>query len=122
VATFETRLYEFPESDMALEYFAWRKEEAELTAIDRYCVHVLSQNGADSGAVPRILDGLGPDEKVELMRQNSLDFGQVPSWQRNGATVRLKPEEGDGMARLLIDLNLPSRGEFADYLRRALSM
>jgi hypothetical protein len=30
---------------------------------------VLSQSGADVTAVPRILDGLGPEEKVELLRQ-----------------------------------------------------
>ena len=40
-------------------------------------------------AVPRILDGLGPDEKVELLRQNALDFGTVPTWQRHGAAVRI---------------------------------
>jgi tRNA(His) 5'-end guanylyltransferase len=129
VATFECRLYEFPEPDMALEYFRWRREESEATAIDRYCIHVLSQSGADSGAVPRILDGLGSDEKVELLRQNALDFSTVPAWQRQGATVSLRPTEdpsshggnGPTQARLLIDLNLPNQEQFGDYLRRALS-
>src|SRR5262249_5967777 len=89
VATFEARLYEFPAHDVALEDFRWRQEEAHVLSIDRYCVHVLSQSGADQTAVPRILDGLGPDEKVELLRQNALDFSTVPSWQRWGAVVRI---------------------------------
>ena len=125
VATFDVRLYEFPDGEDALDYFRWRREEAEVTAIDRYCVHVLSQSGADAGAVPRILEGLGSDEKVELLRQNSLDFGTVPAWQRNGACVRLRGTEDDGsngsQARLLIDLNLPSQDEFGQYVRKALT-
>jgi tRNA(His) guanylyltransferase len=121
VATFDVRLFEFPDSEDALEYFRWRQEEAEGAAIDRYCVHVLSQSGADASAVPRILDGLGADEKVELLRQNSLDFATVPAWQRHGACVRLRPSEDDGQGRLLIDLNLPNQDEFGQYVRRALT-
>jgi tRNA(His) 5'-end guanylyltransferase len=124
VGTFDVHLFEFPDAEDALEYFRWRQEEAEVTAIDRYCVHVLSQSGADASAVPRILDGLGPDEKVELLRQNALDFATVPAWQRHGACVRLRaPQDlgGDGQGHLLIDLNLPSRDEFGQYVRRALT-
>jgi tRNA(His) 5'-end guanylyltransferase len=125
VATFDTHLYEFPDADVALEYFRWRQESAHVTAIDRYCTHVLSQSGADQNAVPRILDGLGPDEKVELLRQNALEFATVPAWQRRGACVRLRPAESENghsnMGRLVVDLNLPDEDEFGNYLRRALS-
>jgi tRNA(His) 5'-end guanylyltransferase len=126
VVTFDTRLYEFPDADQALDYCRWRQEEAHLSAIDRYCVHVLSQSGADAVAVPRILDGLGPEEKVELLRQNALDFTQVPGWQRLGACVRMRPVEGENghgpMGRLLVDLNLPPQETFGDYLTRALQV
>jgi tRNA(His) 5'-end guanylyltransferase len=124
VVTFDTHLYEFPDSDLALDFFRWRQDEAHLIAIDRYATHVLSSSGADQNAVPRILDGLGPDEKIELLRQNALDFTSVPAWQRRGACVRLKPEGGENghsQGRLLVDLNLPGEDEFRDYLRKALS-
>ncbi|HZS37670.1 MAG TPA: tRNA(His) guanylyltransferase Thg1 family protein [Polyangia bacterium] len=124
VLTFEARLYEFPDHDLALEYFRWRQEDAHVHAIDRYCTHVLGLSGADATAVPRILDGLGPDEKVELLRQNALEFATVPAWQRLGAVVRVRPAEGSNGAvtqgRLLVDLNLPGEDEFGDYLKRAL--
>jgi tRNA(His) 5'-end guanylyltransferase len=124
VATFEARLYEFPSHDQALEYFRWRQEEASAVSIDRYCTHVLAQSGADATAVPRILDGLGADEKVELLRQNALDYAQVPSWQRRGAAVRITPVEnghgGNGLGRLIVDLNLPEEDGWYDYLRQAL--
>lgn len=123
VATFEARLYEFPSNEVAHEYFRWRQDEATVASIDRYCTHVLSQSGADATAVPRILDGLGPDEKVELLRQNALDFTTVPTWQRHGAVVRIQPlENGHAQptGRLIVDLNLPGEEAWTDYLRQAL--
>jgi tRNA(His) guanylyltransferase len=127
VATFEARLYEFPQHETALDYFRWRQEEAHVLSIDRYCTHVLSQSGADVTAVPRILDGLGPEEKVELLRQNALDFAAVPAWQRRGAVVRIQPvgenghaAEHAGSGKLIVDLNLPSDEAWIDYLRQAL--
>ncbi|HEY7956311.1 MAG TPA: tRNA(His) guanylyltransferase Thg1 family protein [Polyangia bacterium] len=128
VVTFDAHLYEFSDSSQALEYFRWRQDDAHVSAIDRYCTHVLALSGADQSAVPRILDGLGPDEKVELLRQNALDFQTVPSWQRHGACVKVRAPEADqdhgGLGRLLIDMNLPSPeagDDFGDYLRRALA-
>ncbi len=124
VLTFDAHLFELPDLDAASEYFRWRQEETNAVAIDRYCVHVLSGSGADSAAVPRILDGLGVEEKVELLRQNALEFSQVPSWQRRGATVRVRPpqgDDGDGVARLLVDLNIPAEEELRAYLTAALA-
>lgn len=127
VVTFDASLFELPDAETASEYFRWRQEEAEVTAIESYCVHVLARSGADATAVPRILDGLGSEEKVELLRQNGLEFPQVPSWQRLGACVCLRPPTNGaatpaaGLARLLIDLNLPNPAEFGEYLRRALA-
>lgn len=125
VATFDARLYEFPSLEVALDYFHWRQQEALGTAIDRYCMHVLSQSGADAIAVPSILDGLDSDEKMELLSQNSLDFAKVPSWQRRGASVSLKPVDNghaqNGSARLIVDLELPVEDQYADYLRRLLT-
>jgi hypothetical protein len=93
-----------------------------VLSIDHYCTHVLSQSGADATAVPRILDGLGPDEKVELLRQNALDFGTVPTWQRHGACVRIQPVDANGHSsgRLIVDLNLPNDEGWTEYLRQAL--
>lgn len=124
VATFEARLYEFPSSALALDYFRWRQDEASQAAIDRYCMHVLARSGADASAAPQILDGLGAEEKVELLRQNALDFATVPAWQRRGAAVRIADLVENGATtpggRLLVDLDLPAEGAWGDYLQRVL--
>src|SRR5262249_40031000 len=41
MATFNARLYEFPNPQLALEYFRWRQEQARLRALDRYCGYAL---------------------------------------------------------------------------------
>ena len=117
VATFETRLYEFPGSDGVCQYFAWRREEAAAQALDMYCSHVLLSTGADPSAVPHILEGLGIDEKAELLRQNEFDFAQVPAWQRCGVGVYVD-RDADGANHLVVDLQLPEEGQYADYLQR----
>ncbi len=126
VATFEARLYAFPQLDLPIEYFRWRQEQASGVAADRYCIHMLGQSGADASAVPRILDGLGFEEKVELLREKSLDFQTLPSWQRRGAMVRLVSAEPDGHPRgpsgkLMVDLDPPSGDEFSALLRASLA-
>jgi tRNA(His) 5'-end guanylyltransferase len=117
VVTFETRLYEFPSPEEARAYFRWRREESQSNALDVYCNHVLIVNGADPQAVPMILEGLDNDEKVELLRQNSLDYAQVPSWQRLGAGVYVSHDNGS-TGRLTVDLNLPDVDIYPDYLER----
>jgi tRNA(His) 5'-end guanylyltransferase len=117
VATFETRLYEFPSADEAAAYFQWRREESQSHALDVYCNHVLTTNGADPQAVPMILEGLDNDEKIELLRQNSLDYSQVPSWQRRGASVYVNQQNGTP-GHLVVDLNLPDPDAYGDYLKR----
>lgn len=121
VATFETRLYELEDADLAVEYFRWRQAESQSRAVERYCHAALAQSGNDASAAERILGGLGLDEKVELLRQNGVDFGGIPAWQRRGAAVALRAIETEDaeepQARLVVDLNLPDDGEFVSYVR-----
>ncbi len=127
VCTFETRLYQFDDSSLAVDYFRWRQEEAFVRAVDRYCLYVLGQSGTELQAAERVISGLGPDDKVELLRQNGVEFHGVPSWQRRGAAVVLRAyagegEKGDARGRLVVDLNLPSEAEFGAYLRPILGL
>jgi tRNA(His) guanylyltransferase len=125
VATFECRLYECEGYELPLEYFRWRQEENHAVAADVYCSHVMLKSGADRAAVPRILEGMGVEEKVELMQQNSFTFGEVPAWQRRGTALRLAPAQENGQplpafGKMTIDLEVPEGDAFSAYLRAAL--
>jgi tRNA(His) 5'-end guanylyltransferase len=131
VCTFETRLYQLQDVDLAIDYFRWRQEEARARAVHRYCAFALAQSGTEVQAAERILAGLGTDDRIELLRQNGVDFHGVPAWQQRGAAVALRPVEGgeetngDSRSRLIVDLNLPlssvAEDGFGDYLRPILS-
>ena len=117
VATFDARLYEFPSLDLVFDYFSWRRGESQQAALDTYSTHTLVSTGADPDAVPRILEGLATDEKIELLRQNSLDFTQVPAWQRQGVGVYVARDTTTG-PQLVVDLQLPPEEGYSAYLQR----
>lgn len=110
---FTCNLYAFSKSDLVLAYFLWRRQEAGLSALDRYCIHVLSKADAAAGDVANILEGLGPLEKEEILRQNRIEYRELPSWQRNGACVYLN----SGEHRVVIDTNLPPENAFGRYIQ-----
>jgi tRNA(His) 5'-end guanylyltransferase len=119
VATFEARLYQFPSTAEAWHYFRWRSEESRAAALDAWCVHVLTANGADPNSVPMILDGMEAAEKIELLREKQIDYLRVPAWQRHGASVYVAHDNGSG-ARLVVDLQLPATG-YDEYLQQHLA-
>src|SRR5262249_20602454 len=61
------RLYEFPNTQIALEYFRWRQEQARLGALDRYCAYVLQKTGGSENDPLKVLEGMAEDEKIEIL-------------------------------------------------------
>lgn len=115
-AMFICRLYAFARPDLVLAYFSWRQQEAFLAALDGYCKHVLLQ--ADNSSpehVSKLLSGLGPREKEEILGQNNIDYEAVPAWQRYGSGVSL----GEGGA-VTVDTNLPRDAAYSAYIQRFL--
>jgi tRNA(His) 5'-end guanylyltransferase len=130
MATFDARLYQFPNPQLALEYFRWRQEQARLRALDRYCGYALPQGAtAETADTRKVLEGMAEDEKVEILRNSAIDFEGLPKWQRLGAglymsepeTIAPPPAESRPNGsdhRLFIDADLPSGEAYTDYLRR----
>jgi tRNA(His) 5'-end guanylyltransferase len=121
VATVEGRLYEFPNPQLALEYFRWRQDQAQKRALDRYCAYVLAhKSGQQKAEALKVLDGMAEDEKVEILRNSDIDFDRVPSWQRRGAGVFVRKPNGTGgeEPRLVVDPELPCADAYTEYLKR----
>jgi tRNA(His) 5'-end guanylyltransferase len=120
-ASFDASLYEFNDAPSAAAYFRWRQEQAIHQALDRYCEWVLRCSGADDNVVNRMREGLGVDEKVEILRQNKINYAEIPRWQQRGSGVYVSPERlRDGPRRLLVDTELPTGAAYNEYLVRLL--
>ena len=119
IATFEGRLYQFESNEKAYEYFEWRMGQAEGAALDSHCQHVLVINGAEPTAAAQLIQDNSAEEKVELLRQNSVEFERLPGWQRHGSGVYLTSGEATGV-RMVVDLNLPTPAEYPGFLRRVI--
>jgi len=118
LATFDAHVYEFPQPGLVLGYFRWRQHEWVRRALDGHCAHALVQSGAAPEGVPKLLAGMGPDEKVEILHNNGVDYATLPMWQRRGTGVIVRPDGQPGdAARLVIDTNLPEEEAYASYLR-----
>jgi len=114
-AIFLCQLYAFPTKDLVLAYFCWRQQEAYLAALDGYCSHVLLQNEENSpDQVARLVTDLAPQEKEEILRQHDIDYGQAPTWQRNGVGVHLSHGE------IRVVTELPSDDRYEAYVDRYL--
>lgn len=116
-ALFSCQLFGFPTADLAVAYLTWRQQDAYLTALDGYCRHVLAKDENTSNErVDVLLEGLGPQEKIEILHQNEIDYAAVPAWQRYGTGVHL-----DGVGgKVSVETTLPREGAYAEYVQRML--
>lgn len=117
VYTFDVRLFECPSTEIARDYFAWKRERAASSALDRYVTHKLVSAGSDPKDVPSILEGMDSDQRIGLLRRHGLDYATLPAWQRNGSAVYTAQDDARG-PHLVIDLRLPELPQYAAYLNK----
>jgi tRNA(His) 5'-end guanylyltransferase len=111
---FTCKLYSFSKSDLAVAYFLWRRQEAAVAALDRYCEYVLGKDSSNPEGVAKLIDGLGLHEKEEILRQNNIEYKDLPAWQRQGAAVHLADEDN----RVAVETNLPHESAYGPYLQQ----
>ena len=96
-----------------MSYFVWRRQEAAQPALDRFCTYVLGREKQRPDTVTAILQGLGDEEKIEILRQNGVEYGGVPAWQRQGTAVFLR----SGAERVTVETALPPEEAYVAYLQ-----
>lgn len=109
---FKCRLYSFGQAELAVAFFNWRQQEAPLAALSRHCALVLSREDRTPEAVAAIVDGMGPLEMEEILRQQGIEYASLPTWQRYGSGVYLT----DAGQRVMVDTELPRDAEFGPFL------
>jgi len=119
VFTFDVRLFEVPNVELARTYFQWRRQRAESAAIERYLTHVLEQAKTSPQTIQAILGGTGSEQRIAILRQHGVEYMALPAWQRHGSAVYMSQEEGK-QPQLVIDLRLPDAANYQDYMVRHL--
>lgn len=120
VLTFDVRLFEMPSVELARTYFQWKRQRAENSALERFLTMTMEKGGTDTGTIDTILAGTSNDQRMNLLRQQGVDYSSLPAWQRFGSAVYMA-EEGGRAPHLVIDLRLPDAAHYLDYLNKHLN-
>ncbi len=129
VACFDARVSQLPSVDHVVDYFRWRAEDSLRNALNAHCYWALRREGDSAKKATSTLLGMSTSAKNELLFSRDINFNDVPAWQKRGVGVywatygksSSDPRTGEAKVaerrRLKVDLNLPIRGSYADFVR-----
>lgn len=130
---FDCRISQLPRINDVVDYFRWRNEDASRNALNSYCYWTLRKNGESARRASKKLEKLSVAEKNELLFQLGINFNDVPRWQKRGVGFYWEEYEKEGYNpktkektivkrnRIKIDLELPMKDEYNDFIRNLLT-
>jgi len=130
LACFDCRISELPNTDLVVDYFRWRNEDAHRNALNAHCYWLLRKEGQSVRDATAALDRLSVAEKNELLWQREINFNDLPLWQRRGTGVYWERYQKTGTnpltqevvattrRKLRTNLELPMRDEYDALVRR----
>jgi tRNA(His) 5'-end guanylyltransferase len=133
LATFDSRVIVAARSEDVVDYFRWRQSDAARCALNGWCYWTLRNSGTSQAAATAQLQGLSNAAKHELLFAQGINFATLPAWQRNGIGIYWQSYEKSSVnprtkesvvsirRRLATDTELPSKDEYARFLRDVLS-
>ncbi len=135
IATFDSRIIVLPQDELIIDYFHWRHVDAVRNALNSWSYWTLRQKeGLDVREATSQLAGKTAAQKNELLFQYSINFNDIPLWQKRGVILKVeeftkdgadprKEEQKSGMRRrITLDEQLPTGEEFRSYIRSLLPL
>lgn len=128
VASFDCRICQLPRTDLVIDYFRWRHEDAHRNALSAHCYWTLRRDGCAIARATSQLLGMDVSAKNELLFQHGINFAKLPAWQRRGVGVywedfakeAVNPRTGQPAKatrrRLKIDFELPLKDAYRDFV------
>jgi tRNA(His) guanylyltransferase len=84
IGTFDGRVSVLPTTELVVDYFRWRQEDAARNALSGYAYWLLRQHGYNGRQAAAALNGASRADKHEVLFRYGLNFKNVPAWQKNG--------------------------------------
>lgn len=133
VAAFDCRISQLPSLTHVVDYFRWRSEDAHRNALNAHAYWLLRRLGESAQTATERLSGMSVAAKNELLfTVGQINFNDLPSWQRRGTGVYWEAYEKEGLnpltgetslatrRRLKVDLELPMKDAYSDFVRNIL--
>ncbi len=91
IGAFDCRIVPLPNSDLVVDYFRWRAEDANRNALNAYCYWKRRDSGVSLSVVTEQLRGMSVADKNELLFKQGINYNSIPSWQKRGVGFFYSP-------------------------------
>lgn len=86
-AQFDCRISMAKSLEQVVQYCQWRRADVERNALSTLVYWMLRADGMSARQATAQLKEASWQQKEHLLQQRSIDFHQLPSWQRSGAGI-----------------------------------
>ena len=113
-AIFDNRLVPLPTADNVVDYFRWRQEDAHRNSLNSHCYWALRKEGVSADDAQKMMSGISNSEKNEILFARSINYNDLPQWQKRGVGMYYQNEQKQGYN--------PVTRETTSYTRRSLHL
>lgn len=130
---FDCRISQLPTSELVVDYFRWRSEDAQRNALNGHCYWALRKDALNEKEATQRLLGMSVADKNELLFQFGVNFNDLPNWQKRGIGLYWEGYEKIGTnpltgkqavavrRRIKKQLDLPMKGSYGGFIRERLT-
>jgi tRNA(His) guanylyltransferase len=130
IGTFDARVSVLPTTELVVDYFRWRQEDAARNALSGYAFWTLRQEGLSGARAQAKLNGLNRAQKNELLFEHGVNFNDVTPWHKRGtglwqetvtrrAVNRYFNEEVEVTRRVLVNQpELPYGDDYGTFIQQ----
>lgn len=132
-AAFDCRISELPNSNLVIDYFRWRNEDAHRNSLNAHCYWLLRKKGISKTEATKKIAGISIADKNELLFSHGINYNDLPLWQKRGVGLYYQTVEKEGINRktkepikytrneLHVEYELPLREEYDHLLEKLLT-
>lgn len=125
---FDSRIWVGATPSKVVDYFRWRKSDAERCSINSYAYWTLRSTGLSPSKASSQLNNKTIDYKLQILADNQIDYQKVPEWQKHGTGMYwenyikdgFNPKTGETVKvsrrQVKTDEHLPIKEEYSKFI------